>query len=225
MYSPPFTLPSDPAEMKRAVEEELARIAGVFEAIATGQTYPHNRALSKQQYWDDLTASFNAGRSVGPNQPTWASFRTGVDAYRFSATATNELWLSPIHLDHTVRPNSPLYIHIHWSTAGTNTGVVRWGVEYTIAKGHNQEAFPATSTIYLEQAASGTAYQHMIVEMTENQAISTSVEPDSLLLMRVFRDGGHANDTCTDPAFGLMADVHYLKSHWATKNKAPNFYK
>lgn len=217
-------VPDNPAQLQQFLREYLSEIAHILQAIGDGKTYPHGAILPKNQYWDDIVASFNAGRAVGANTPTWATLRDGLKAWEFSATAMNEIWLSPLHLDHTATRNTPLYLHIHWTTGGTNTGVVRWGIEYSIAKGHNQEAFPATTTVYLEQAASGTAYKHMIVEVPDVSAVTASVEPDSLLLARVFRDGGHANDTCTDTAFGLMMDVHYVKSWWATKNKSPDFY-
>lgn len=207
------------------VQEELTQISNALQVLADGKMYPGTTNQTKAQYWDDLVASFNAGIVAGANVPTWSVMINGIYAYLFSATAMNEIWLSPIHIDHRYKPGTKIYPHIHWTTGGTNTGVVRWGVEYSVAKGHNQQAFPATTTIYLEQAASGTAYKHMIVEASDGQAFLANVEPDSLVLMRVFRDGGHANDTCTDQAFGLMCDVHYQVDHWATKNKAPNFYK
>jgi hypothetical protein len=213
------------AELKQYTVQELRKISQALMAVQSGQAYPHSVNLSKRQYWDDLVAGFNSGKVGASNAPTWDVLRNGISAYSFSASAMNEMWISPIHLDHTIRPNMPIYPHIHWTTAGTNTGVVRWGIEYTIAKGHQQEAFPTTQTIYLEQAASGTAYKHMICEATDAQAITASIETDALLMIRVFRDAAHANDTCTDKAFGLMCDIHYLKGYWATKNKSPNFYE
>ena len=218
-------VPDDPKDLSRFLREYLGRVASTLQTMQDGQLYPNSNRASKAQYWDDYVSSFNAGKAVGLNAPTWATFRGGLQAWSFSATVMNEVWLEPIHITHTYKPNTAVYMHVHWSTTGTNTGVVRWGIEYSVAKGHNQAAFPATSTVYLEAAASGTAYQHMITEMTIGQAITTGIEPDSLIMMRVFRDTANANDTCTDAAFGLMCDVHYQKSYWATKNKAPNFYK
>jgi hypothetical protein len=218
-------VPDDPKELSRFLREYLGRISGTLQVLGEGQTYPSGKQSSKAQYWDDYLSSFNAGKVVGVNAPNWAVFRNGLYAWEFSATAMNEIWLAPIHITHSYKPGTAVYFHIHWAKAGTNTGTVRWGIEYSLAKGHNQSAFPASTTIYLEQAGSSTAYQHMVIEVSEGQAITTGIEPDTLLMIRIFRDAAHANDTCTDAVFGLMCDMHYQKSYWATKNKAPNFYK
>ena len=217
-------VPTDSAQLQAFLSEYLGKIAETFQTIGSGYAYPHSATLPKQQYWDDYVSSFAAGKAVGVNVPSYTTFRNGIQAYEFSATAMQELHLEPIHLTHTIQPGSKIYPHVHWSTLGTNTGVVRWGIEYTIAKGHQQESFPASQTIYIEQAATGTPYMHMVAEVAEAAAINTSIEPDSLLMMRIFRDAAHANDTCTDKAFGFMCDLHYQKSFWATKNKSPNFY-
>ncbi len=169
--------------------------------------------------WDDMIGSLAAGNTTNTNDPTWAAFRGGVYAWRFSATVLNEIWIS-FHINHEYSPDTVIYPHIHWSTAGTNTGTVRWGIEYTVAKGYDRDTFPAPTTIYLEQAASGTAYRHMIVEASLANAIPTThLETDSIVMMRVFRDGAHANDTCTDPAFGLFCGLHFQKQAFSTPNK------
>ena len=173
--------------------------------------------------WRDLVGDINI-KGTGANDPSWANFRNGIYAYSFSASAMKEVWIV-YHIDHDYKEGSSIYLHTHWSTTGTNTGVVRWGFEYTAAKGHGQEAFGATTTVYKDLAASGTAYQHMISEIAVGDVIpSTHLEPDSLILVRIFRDAADVADTCTDAAFLLTADCHYQTDHENTKNKAPNFY-
>lgn len=173
--------------------------------------------------WRDITGTPTI-RGTGANDPTWSAFRSGISAYSFSATAMKELWFS-FHIDHDYAPGTPLYPHVHWSTAGTNTGVVRWGFEYTWAKGHGQAAFPVTTTVYVNQAATGTAYTHMVAEVSDLDAIpATLIEPDGLLLVRVFRDAANVADTCTDAALLLTSDIHYRCDRYNTPNKAPNFY-
>lgn len=169
--------------------------------------------------WGDILGPFTGAKTTAATDPAWAVFRNGVYTYSFSQNTMNELWLQ-FHLPHDYVAGTVIYPHIHWSTAGTNTGVVRWGFEYTAAKGYSQEAFPATTTAYVEQAATGTAYTHMIGEVSLADAIPTThLEPDSIIMVRVFRDAAHANDTCTDAAFGFMCDLHYQKSGISTKNR------
>lgn len=170
--------------------------------------------------WKDLTSSITV-RGSGVNAPSWAAWLGNMYAYSFSASTMQECWLE-FHLDHDYAPDTAIHFHTHWLTTGTNTGTCRWGFEYTHAKGHNQANFPATTTIYAEQAYQGTAYRHMITETTA--VTITGLEPDSLILVRIFRDAAHVNDTLTDVAFLLTSDIHYQSTGIATKNKTPNFY-
>lgn len=169
--------------------------------------------------WDDILAPLSSGKSTSPSDPDWLQLRDGIYANSFKPNLLNEAWVY-FHISHSYAAGTVMYPHVHWTTIGTDTGVVRWGIEYTVAKGYNQQAFPATTTVYVEQAASGVPYQHMITEVSLLNAIpSTNLEIDGLILVRVFRDALHANDTCTDNAFGLFVDIHYQKAQFATKNK------
>lgn len=170
--------------------------------------------------WRDITGQIVA-QGTGANNPAWTVFRNGIYDWAFSATIMKEVWIV-FHIDHDYSPGTDIYFHTHWSTTGTNTGTCRWGFEYTVAKGHQQSAFGATTTVYVEQAATGTQYYHMIAETA---AVSSSeFEVDALILVRIFRDAAHANDTLTDVAHLITADVHYQADRFSTKNKAPNFY-
>lgn len=169
--------------------------------------------------WADITSPLLSGKVVVATDPDWAVFQSGIYAYSFPASGMREVWIT-FHIPHTYLAGSVIYPHIHWTTGGTNTGVVRWGFEFTAAKGYNQQSFPSTTTVYVEQAAAGTAYQHMIGEVTLSDTIpATNLEVDGLILMRVFRDGNHANDTCTDAAFGLQVDLHHQVSAVSTHTR------
>ncbi len=181
--------------------------------------------IGRDAGWSDMLASLSAGKAVGANAPTWATIRDALAAYRFDAGVMNELWVS-LHVPHEYLSGTMLYPHIHWVKTGTNTGTVRWGVEYSSARGYDIEAFPASTTIYIEQAGSATAYQHMIAEQAEGAGVTVSnLEPDSLLLMRLFRDAAHVNDTCTEAVFGLFLDVHYQSDGMLTNERNRTFTK
>lgn len=175
--------------------------------------------------WKDLLADISAGRGIGATAPTWSVLNGNIKAYAFSASSLNEIWIN-IHIPHDYEWGSMVYPHIHWTTSGTNTGVCRWGVEYAYARGYGTDAFPATTTIYIEQAASGTALKHMIAEPTEGSGIAgTNFEPDGVLMCRIFRDAAHANDTLTDAAFGIFADLHYYSDGFETNERNRTFTK
>lgn len=174
--------------------------------------------------WKDLTVQLSqASAKNAANDPTWAVLVGGIYAWSFPAGADKELFLA-FHINHDIKPGSLMYPHVHWSPGNNNTGVCRWVLEYTVAKGHGQEVFGATNTIVLEQAGSGTPLMHQIIETDENNAI-VAPEVDSLIIMRLAREGSHANDTLTDGAFGLTVDFHYQANATGTVNKAPDFYQ
>lgn len=172
--------------------------------------------------WDDELTSLIPSRP-GATAPTLTAFGpTGTnEALVF---AVNDLVYTPgFHIRHTIKPNSKIYFHVHWSTDGISTNTVKWELSITYAKGHNQEAFPADTVVNLEEAASGTAWQHMITEMSDAQAI-TAPEVDSVVMVRLRRvtNGGTNN---TDDVFGLFVDIHFQKDRFGTPNKAPDFYR
>ena len=178
--------------------------------------------------WQDLIGDITVKGVAGANTPSWAEItgRTGMYAYQFSPTTMNEVWIT-YHVTHDYSPGTAIYLHAHWLNAAAtpNTGTVRWGFQYSAAKGHQQQAFPATSTVYVTQNCSATRYLHHIAEVATVDAVpSTNLEVDSLIMVRIFRDA--ATDTCTDPVYLLLADCHYEAGSvgYVTKNKAPNFY-
>jgi len=159
-----------------------------------------------------------------PDAPLLNVFRGSIKAYNFPAGQMTEAFAS-FHIDHDYKPGTALYPHIHWAPSSAATGTTRWGVEYTYAKGHGQMAFGATTTIYVEQAADGTAYKHYVAEVSDANAVpGTNIETDGILLCRFFRDGAHVNDTLEDDVFVFCVDLHYQCSQYATPNKAPNFF-
>lgn len=160
----------------------------------------------------------------GPTEPPFMLFRNGIYLPAFSHIDQMEAFAS-FHIDHDYMMGSSLYPHIHWSASSTETGNVRWGFEYTIAKGHQQMSFEATQTIYVDQFADGTPYKHYIAEVSDANAISgANIEPDTIILCRVFRDSMSAADTFGDHAYGICLDLHYRADHATTPNKAPNFF-
>lgn len=176
--------------------------------------------------WQDLRGSILGSHlGQGSNSPTWTVLQNGVYGYTFAESGTNEAWIN-FHLPHDYVPGTEIHVHVHWLPTNTNTGVTRWGFEYTLAKGYSQAVFPSTSTIYLEQAASGTALTHQIIETTVGNGIpSTNLEPDVIIMARVFRDGSHVNDTYYASAFCVEFDLHYQSTlDRTTKNKNFPFF-
>ena len=65
----------------------------------------------------------------------------------------------------------------------------------------------------------------VVAEVSDLDAIlSASIEPDTFIKMRVFRDATHALDTYNGNVHAWCCDLHYQTNRIGTKNKAPNFF-
>jgi len=131
-------------------------------------------------------------------------------------------------------PDSDIFFHTYWLTNGTSTNNVTWQYTYAYAKGFNQGAFdfalansPLTDAgiVTCQQAASGTAYQHMVTE-TDGVSIAGLSEPDGIIYVNIKRitNGSPGGADNADGVFVLTSDIHYQSTNMATINKAPGFY-
>lgn len=161
---------------------------------------------------------------TGATGPQMTQFRDQIYLLAMPPGAMTEVF-GNFHIDHDYALGTALYPHVHWTTNTSATGTVRWGIEWTVAKGHQQMSFGPTATVYVEQASLGVPYMHYVAEVSDANAIpGTNVEPDTFILMRVFRDAMHPNDTFSDQVFGVALDLHYQANRATTPQKAPNFY-
>lgn len=169
--------------------------------------------------WRDLEG--NIDTRIGATNPTWTVI-DGGPFYAYVFTVGDECFIH-YHVPHDIVPNSDIHFHVHWMTSGTSTNTVKFETTYSYAKGFNQAAFDTTGTVIsVEEAASGTAFQHMVSESTA-QTISGLSEPDGIIMVRIARvtNGGTEN---TDTVFVLEADVHYQSTNAATAGRSPDFY-
>jgi len=213
--NPPAPYPNAAALLVDTLNDNLVIRSGtkwVTSAKLTGD----NSSLA----WRALTSDISV-KTVGTSDPLWTNFKDNIYGYSYSANIMNQAWMT-FNINHDYAMGTPVYIHFHWSTAGTDVGVCRWGVEWTIAKGHQQSTFNTTHSYYVEQSPTGTPYTHMI---SETSAISsTELEPGSLILVRLFRDATNKNDTLSDAAFLFSVNVLYQSDRVGTPNRLPNFY-
>lgn len=176
-----------------------------------------------QTGWKDLR-SLVSGAPGGAAAPTMTNFGPAHTPQRQEqAFAVGDyVFLGPFHLDHDIKVGGKAYLHVHWSTSGTNIQPVRWEMTVHSAKGHNQANFVAPATYTVTQAAHGTAWRHMITEVSDGDAL-TMEEPDTLYLVILRRVTNGATEN-TDSVFGLMVDMHYESNRETTPLKVPPFY-
>lgn len=176
--------------------------------------------------WNDLVSEVTV-RSGAANAPTIGNFRDNIYLYQFDPDTTNECFVN-FHIRHDYVAGTMVYPHVHWTQNTTSTGVVRFGIEYTLARRGDSTGtvnFGATSTLYIEHnVGTGEQYRHHVNESAEGLGIpGTDLEEDAVILCRVFRDGGHVNDTFPDPVFLITVDVHYQGHTMFTPSRFPPF--
>lgn len=162
------------------------------------------------QVWDDLRVSLSTAKP-GVTSPSYDTFIDGVEAYAFSKTVEQSVQFE-VQLPHSWVQGTELRPHIHWSPgASTDTGVVRWALEYTWANpvASPGNVFPNTVTLTGDQAAAG-AYHHQITSF--GTISGTGKRVSSVLVCRLSRVGNASQDTFDDVAFGLSVDFHILNS-------------
>ena len=171
--------------------------------------------------WDDLRVSLSTAKAGGAGVPTYSVFRDGVYAWAFSKAATEYL-LFEVQLPHSWIAGTSIRPHVHWSPGvSTDTGSVRWALEYTWANAVATpgNTFPATTTLTADQAAAGTAYSHQIAEL--GTIAGTGMRLSSVLLCKLARVGGATEDTFDASAFGVSVDFHIQGRIYGSDDEYP----
>lgn len=166
--------------------------------------------------WKDLKTDLLSATS-GASAPSLTAFGPSGNLKALAFSNGDEAFFT-FHTTHDIKEGSTMYPHVHWTSSGTSNAVVDWALEYSAAIGHNQVGgdFGAPTTINLSEAASGTAWRHMV---TEDGTGITAPEPDTLIVCRLSRTSA----TNADTIFGLAVDWHYQTDRHATKNRTPDF--
>jgi hypothetical protein len=171
--------------------------------------------------WRDMLGQIVPRANV-PTSPTWTQMGT-TPFWSYLFALNDEIWI-PYHIQHDYAPGTPIYLHVHWTTDGTQTNTVKWQFEYCYAKGFNQGNFDVSGgrSTTVEQAAQGTAWRHMVSEIS-TPISDANFEVDGVLMVHITRitNGGTNN---TDKVFMILADCHYQCNAFNTKNRTPDFY-
>jgi hypothetical protein len=166
--------------------------------------------------WDDLMIPGQSVR-VGGTAPDFASGFVGDStmwSYLFDGTGTVEEVHFSVQLPHAWKQGSTIYPHVHFAPTSTNSGdtasrVVRFTLEYTWANIYG--TFGSTSTINLDSdgfVPNTSQWKHLLCKNATG--ISGSGKTlSSMLMCRLFRDGGDAADTYPQDVAFLQFDIHY----------------
>jgi hypothetical protein len=175
---------------------------------------------------DDHRHSDNSNYRRG--KVNWSTFRSGMMGLEIEESKTSSFMTSYV-IPHDYKPGTKVYPNLHFThREDDESGVVRWGFEFSVAKGYTQtddDVFDSTSIIYVEQQIDlNTDNKLFLTELPDIYGIpSTKLEPNSLVLLRIFRDGDHPNDTFDGDVFVLKTCLQYQALGLGTVNRLPTY--
>lgn len=157
----------------------------------------------------------------GATPPDLETFRDGLKLLTFAGTGgTVEEAFFTVHILHGMKPGSSPTFHIHWThNQGAPSGDVKWQLEYTIARGYGAGTYGSSITVATVQTAPAQ-YVHAITD-DDDMVIDpiTEIEPDTVLVCRIFRDPTDVEDTFEADAMLIHVDMHYERSTIGTPER------
>ena len=186
--------------------------------------------------WRDLEGAV-VPRASAPNAATLEIFRGTIRRWAFAADDVSD---NAFHIPHDYVPGSDLFVHVHWSHAGTAiSGSIGFTLAHSYAKGHGQAAFAAEKSLSWSLSTPDVAtipqYQHIITETqlsaaspTAAQIDSDDIEVDGLIICTLAVPTiptitGSAGGAVNRPYIHFI-DLHYQSTEIGTKGKAPDFW-
>jgi hypothetical protein len=177
--------------------------------------------------YEDLRVDGSRVQNQGVTAPAWAVFVGGLFMNFFEDTKTQSVYFN-VQMPHAWKQGTGLGAHVHWTTKAIAplTTTVRWTLEYqwvSIGANYNMSTH-ATTTGYtvltnenINSDNSLAVGEHAI---TPIGTISGSGQGlSSILVCRLYREGGGANDTYTGDAGLLGIDFHYEIDSFGSSNE------
>jgi hypothetical protein len=136
-------------------------------------------------------------------------------AYAFNGAATAEQCYFSIQLPHGYKEGSDIHPHVHWAPTTAAAGNVKWQLEYSWA--NMDGTFGAPTTIFGIGAAGGTAWKHILTDLTDISGTGKTVS--SMLMCRLFRNPADSSDTYEADATLLEFDIHFIVDSLGSKKE------
>jgi hypothetical protein len=168
------------------------------------ETWDIKSYQSDRVVWDDVRVAASSIRIQGvSNIPDWGGVGDGnLYALAFDPTTMEQVFFT-VQLPHTYKLGTNIHPHIHWMPETTDTGTVRWGLEYEWV--NIGDSMTGGSTITIDDDGDGTLLKHQIAEFAELSGVGKGMS--SMLICRVYRDA--TNDDFADDAYLLEIDFHF----------------
>jgi len=192
--------------------------------VRQGVAYKHGGATHYTEFEADGTLKMNGDAKVWDDLRVQILTRVGGTAPAFTSGFAGNATLYSYHFAHNALNNvyfevqmphgwdgGVIYPHVHWSPTTTGTGVVVWNFEYTMIElGGTFDATAAThDTIPMKDTvASADQWGHRLIGGTITPSASQN-GISTMLICRLYRDGGVGDDNYGAAASLLAFDIHY----------------
>lgn len=177
-----------------------------------------------QPLYDDYLINGTAV-ALGTNAPDLAEVRNGLFLYAFAGTgAVVEQAFFTLHILHGIQQDTTPTFHVHWThNQASPSGDVKWNIDYSLAKGYSQSTYAAPTTLSSAQTAAAQYTHHITDDDDMPLASIAEVEPDSVLIGRIYRNPADEADTFEADAFLIQVDMHYLRNRLGTPERNTPF--
>ena len=182
-----------------------------YDTISGQVVFDQNILFSDSvEIYDDLKVPVNALKIQGANnQPLWSaigSVNGTLASFHFGPDVMQQLFFV-VQVPHGYMPGSALYPHIHWMPATSDAGAVVWGLEYTWAS--IGSTFDNTVSVTGTGVVNNSEQNMHKMTHVGSGIDGTGETESSMLICRMYRDGGDAADTFPGDAVLLEVDFHY----------------
>lgn len=159
----------------------------------------------EEPVYDDLPPTPITSARLGSTAPTLASFMGNIEQYTFDTS--NDYVVGATELTHSYREGSPIEIHVHWVTNGTNATVtnVRWQLEYSYA--NDDSNFLTVSSAHNIKIVSAATSDRTHIVTTLGTMNDANFKIGTYIAWRLNRLSVTGSDTALDP-FCLAVGFH-----------------
>ena len=178
--------------------------------------------------WQNLNGTVE--RSGIANPPNKYNFLGAFQLDCFDPDNEQEI-ACKFHIPHDYVVGTPIYPHGHMTVHTASTGTVRWG--FAIAYAYEFDTAvdtppPPAGSVYTLLGTNYVnmpilaSYQnvHLLLEGTDANGMTLpGLAPDSVIMMRVFRDATNIADTYPDGICLTHIDLYYRSQNFGSANK------
>jgi len=157
--------------------------------------------------WEDLRVP-GTSMHKSANDPDWVSVNDAMTFYAlgFDSSSEEQIFFT-IQLPHSYKEGSDIYPHIHWVPFSDSSGSVMWQLEYCWE--NISGTYDSATTISALGPTNEIEHQHIITSLPSIDGTGKTIS--SILMCRLFRDGGETDDTYPHDGCLLEFDIHFEK--------------